>query len=254
LGPSLSPVEDALFSLRTCDASGGDLQVILKDARLRPTLSWPEKNRILFAYLEDVASEHNDEGVRSMGVDPSSGKATGPIETVTNGAGSISGMSNTSDGKQLVFWRINTQFQAYVAEFDAKTRRLNKPRRVTLDANGNVAEAWLPDSRTILFVSNRNGTWNLYKHAIDETTADLLADGRSIFLPRLSADGSQILYESRADPERFSTVSLLRLPLAGGPPKLILQGDGNVNYQCARLPPTLYLQQATGSRPRFLLF
>jgi DNA-binding winged helix-turn-helix (wHTH) protein/Tol biopolymer transport system component len=241
LGPSPSPAEDALFSLRTCDASGGDLQVILEDARLRPALSWPEKNRILFAYREDVTNEHSDEGVRSMGVDPRSGKATGSIETVTKGAGSIGGMSSTSDGKQLVLWRMNTQFQAYVAEFDAKTRRLSAPRRITLDANGNVAEAWLPDSRTILFVSNRNGTWNLYKQAIDETTADLLAEGRSIFLPRLSADGSQILYESRADPEHFSTVSLLRLPLAGGPPKRVLQGDGIWNYQCARLPSNLCL-------------
>jgi DNA-binding winged helix-turn-helix (wHTH) protein/Tol biopolymer transport system component len=241
LGPSPSPVEDALFSLRTCDASGGDLQVILKDARLRPALSWPEKDRIVFAYREDLASEHSDEGVRSMGVDPRSGKAAGRIERVTKGAGSIGGMSSTSDGNQLAFWRMNTQFEAYVAEFDAKTRRLNAPRRVTLDANGNVAEAWLPDSRTILFVSNRDGKWNLYKQAIDETTADLLAEGGSIFLPRLSADSSQILYESRADPQHFSAVSLLRLPLAGGPPKLVLQGEGILNYQCARLPSTLCL-------------
>jgi len=241
VGPSPTPFDDALFSLRTCDASGDDLQVILKDARLRPALSWPEKNRILFAYREDIASEHDDEGVRSIEVDPASGKATGHLQTVATGAGRIGGMSSTSEGKQLVLWRMNTQFQAYVAEFDAKTLKLNVPRRVTLDANGNVAEAWLPDSRTILFVSNRNGTWNLYKQAIDETTADLVAQGRSIFLPRLSADNSQILYESRADPQRFSTVSLLRIPLAGGPPKLVLQGDDIVNYQCARLPSTLCL-------------
>ena len=240
-GPSPTPAEDAVFSLITCAASGDDPQLILKDALLRPALAWPEKNRILFAYREDLETEQGDEGVSSINVDSKSGKATGPIESVAHGAGKIGGLSSTSDGKQLVLWRINDQLQAYIAEFDSRTRRLKAPRRITLDANGNVAEAWLPDSRTILFVSNRNGTWNLYKQAIDETTADLLIAGRSIFLPRLSADGTQILYQSRADPEHFSTVSLLRIPLAGGPPKLVTRRTGVFNYQCARQPSTLCL-------------
>lgn len=241
LTPSPAPLEDAVFSLKTCDANGGDPKLILKDARVRPALSWPEANRLLFAYGEDIASEHSDEGVRSIRFDPRSGKAAGPIEAVTDGGGRIGGMSSTADGKQLVLWRMNTQFQAYVAGFDAKTRRLNAPRRVTLDANGNVAEAWLPDSRNILFVSNRNGTWSLYKQGIDDATAELLTEGRSISLPRLNADGSQILYEARVDPKHLSTISLMQLPLAGGPPKLVLQGDDIVNYQCSQMPSTLCL-------------
>lgn len=254
-GPSPTPVENALFSLRTCDADGGDLQVVLKDPRLRPALSWPLRNRILFAYREDAETEHSDQGVRSITVDPRSGKAAGAVEFVTKGVGIIGGMSSTSDGKELVLWRMNTQLQAYIAAFDKKTRRLIAPRRVTLDANGNVAEAWLPDSRTILFVSNRNGTWNLYKQAIDETTADLLTAERSISLPRLSADGAQILYESRTDSEHFSTVSLLRIPLAGGAAKLVVQREGLFNYQCARLPSTVcLLSEQHGTDHVFLSF
>jgi len=71
---------------------------------------------------------------------------------------------------------------------------------MTLDTNGNQATAWLSDSKTVLFVSNRTGTWTLFKREIDETTADVLVEGHNVYLPRLSADGSQVLYGSQPDP------------------------------------------------------
>jgi hypothetical protein len=98
----------------------------------------------------------------------------------------------------------------------------------------------MSDSRTVLFVSNRNGTWTLFKQAIDETTADVLVEGHSIYLPRLSADGSQVLYLSQTDPADPSVpISLMRLPVASGPSQVVLRGIGLGNYQCARLPSTL---------------
>ena len=137
-------------------------------------------------------------------------------------------------------WRKNTHEQAFISDFDAGTRKWKTPRRLTLDANGNMATAWLSDSRTVLFGSNRNGTWTLFKQAIDETTADVLVGGHSIYLPRLSADGSQVLYLSQTDPANPSVpISLMRLPVTGGPAQLVLRDTGPGNYQCARLPSTL---------------
>jgi hypothetical protein len=119
-------------------------------------------------------------------------------------------------------------------------RKWKTPRRLTLDANGNIATAWLSDSRTVLFVSNRNGTWTLFKQGIDETTADVLVEGHSIFLPRLSAEGSQVLYLSQTDPASPSVLlSLMRVTVTGGPPQLVLRDIGLGNYQCAHLPSTL---------------
>lgn len=235
-----SPADDVLLSLRTRDANGGDLQVILNDNRMQHALAWAPDGRILFAYREDPTSDRSDEGVHSIRVDQHTGRATGQLQFLTNGSGAIGGMSVSSDGMRLVFSRTNTRAEAFVAEFEANTRRWKTPRRLTLDANSNAAEAWLPDSRTVLFVSNRNGRWTLFKQAMDETTAEVLVEGRSILLPRLSADGSQVLYESRAGPVNSSVpVSLMRLPIAGGPPQLVVQDAGIWNYQCARLPSTL---------------
>jgi DNA-binding winged helix-turn-helix (wHTH) protein/Tol biopolymer transport system component len=236
-GPT--PVEES-FSLLTRDANGGDLNVVLNDSRLKPALSWAADGRILFAYSEDPTSEHSDQAVYSIRVDERTGKATGQPQTVTSGQGRVWGLSVTSNGKRLVLWRDSTQPQVFIAEFGAGSRRPKTPRRLTLDANGNIAETWTADSKAVIFVSNRNGTWKLFKQAIDETTAEVLVEGRSLFLPRLSPDGSQVLYLSDPQPADSSLpVSIMRKPLAGGPPQLVLQEKGIGNLDCARAPSQL---------------
>jgi Tol biopolymer transport system component len=165
-------------------------------------------------------------------------------QLVTSGVGDIGGITVTSDGKRLVLWRMNTEEQAFISEFDASTRKWKTPRRLTLDANGNMATAWLSDSRTVLFASNRNGTWTLFRQAIDETTADVLVGVHSVYLPWLSADGSQVLYLSQTDPANPSVpISLMRLPVTGGPPQLVLRDIGLAiisapvcRQPCASLP------------------
>jgi Tol biopolymer transport system component len=145
----LDPEEDR-FSLQTRDANGGDPQVVLNDTRLKQALSWVADGRILFAYREDPTSERSNDGVYSIRVDERTGKATSQPQTVTSGQGRVGGLSVTSDGKQPVLWRENTQPQAFIAEFEAVSRRLKTPRRLTLDANGNIAEAWTSDSKAVL--------------------------------------------------------------------------------------------------------
>jgi DNA-binding winged helix-turn-helix (wHTH) protein/Tol biopolymer transport system component len=240
-----NPAEDS-FSLLTRDASGGDPQVVLNDARLREALCWATDGRIFYAYREDPTNERSDDGVYSIRVDERTGKASSQPQTITHGQGSIGGLSVTLDGKRLVLWRMNTQPQVFIAEFEAGSRRLKTPRRLTLDANGNMATAWTSDSKAVLFVSNRNGTWKLFKQNIDETTAEVLVEGRSIFLPRLSADGSQVLYLSYPDPANTSLpVALMSKSLAGGPPQVVLQERGIFNYQCARAPSQLCIFSKT---------
>ncbi len=238
---AFAPLTD-LSSVWTRDADGGDLQVILQDTLLGAALSWAPDGRILFASRANTAGERNDEVVHSIRVDERSGKATGQQQLVTSGVGSIGGITVTSDGKRLVLWRENTEVQAFISEFDASARKWKAPRRLTLDTNGNMATAWLSDSRTVLFVSNRNGTWALFKQAIDETMADILVEGHSLFLPRLSADGSQVLYLSQTDPADSSVPKfLMRVPVNGGPPQVVLRDISLGNYQCASLPSTLCL-------------
>lgn len=251
----LTPAAD-LSSLWTRDAEGGDLQVILKNTWLGPALAWAPDGRILFASRVNPASERDNEELHSIRVDERTGRAAGQPQKVTSGAGEIGQISVTSNGKRLVLSRTNSHEQAFITEIDPNTRKWKTPRRLTLDANDNQATAWLADSKTVLFVSNRNGTWTLFKQAIDETTAEVLVEGHSLYLPRLSADGSQVIYGSQTDPANpAAPVTLMRLPVAGGPPRLVVQDVGLGNFECARLPSTLCIvDKAQGNDVIFLSF
>jgi DNA-binding winged helix-turn-helix (wHTH) protein/Tol biopolymer transport system component len=247
---------DLAFTLQTRDAGGADPQVVLRDTRLKPALCWAADGRILFAYREDPTNELLDEGVRSIQVDQRTGKAIGAPQIVAHGQGRIGTLSVSADGKRLVLWRENTQFQSFIAEFEAGSHRLKTPRRLILDANGNMATAWTSDSKSVLFVSNRNGTWKLFRQAIDETTAEVLVEGRSHFLPRLSADGSQALYLSYPEPNATSLpIAVMRVPLAGGPPQLVLQAPDIGNIQCAGPQSRLCIfNQQVGATNVFISF
>jgi len=228
-------------SLLTRDANGGDLQIGLNDdSRLRSALSWTADGRILFAYLNNPTSEREDTGVDSISIDERTGKAAAPPQRVTEGQGWIGGLSATSDGKRLVVSRGNTTRQVFITERDPAEHRWTAPRRLTLDTNESLATAWTADSKAVLFVSDRNGTWKLFKQNIDETTAEVLVEGRSMRFPRLSADGLQVLYLVESQQGDHSLpASLMSKPLAGGPPRLVLRENGISNYQCARAPSQL---------------
>src|SRR2546429_507188 len=91
-------------------------------------------------------------------------------------------------------------------EFDKGTRRLTTPRRLTLDENANTPTAWMPDSKSVLFLSDRDGAWKSFKQRIDQPMAEDIVEGRNLVnaLPRLSADGSQILFADLSRPDDAS--------------------------------------------------
>jgi DNA-binding winged helix-turn-helix (wHTH) protein/Tol biopolymer transport system component len=236
------PVEP-ISSIRIIDANGGGASVVLEDTRLGPVaLWWGSEDRILFSYREDPANAERDYGVYSIRVDGRTGKAIGPPQAVTRAEGSIGGMSGTADGKRLVLWRFREPAQVFISDYDAGTRQWKEPRRLILDSNENLAWAWTADSKAVFFVSNRNGTWKLFKQAIDETSPEVLVEGPSISLPRLSADGTQVLYLSLADSDDASfPAKIMSKPVAGGTPRVVIKGKRIPNFQCAMAPSTLCL-------------
>jgi hypothetical protein len=191
-----------------------------------------------------------------MRVSEKSGRAEQSAQQLTRGEGRIAGLNATADGKRLVLWRANTHPQVFLAEMDSTTHHLKPPRRLTLDDSGNVATAWMADSRSILFVSNRNGTWKLFRQRIDQVTPEVLVEGRNIFLPRFEPDGTHILYLSGYDPEHpAQPVSVMEVPLQGGAPRVVLQAPSIFNIQCARSPSSLcLLSTRTASRQDFFSF
>ncbi|MGH7486980.1 MAG: TolB family protein, partial [bacterium] len=194
----------------------------------------------------------------AVGIDLSTGRAAGTPSRITTGDDFVIQPSITSDGKHLVFNRIKPQEDVYLAEFFAKGPRLGMPRRLTLDDANDFPFDWTVDDKAVVFTSNRTGAggvFNIFRQRIDETSAEMVVSGpEQKAISRLSPDGSQILYLVPPNPgdnggQRRSEVSdtksariasqharLMRAPLDGGPPQIVVEAPNIVNYQCSRAP------------------
>lgn len=244
-------------ALETVDTNDGTRNRVMESAQLRPAVSWSADGRLLYAYRDDNA-DRSDIGIWSVRANEKTGAKEGIPRQLTRGAGRIGGISVGAKGKRLVLWRSNTQPTVLVADLDPSTRHFKTPRRFTLNENGNVAAAWTPDSRAVLFASNRDGNWKIFRQAIDRTTPEVVADGgrsRDFLLPRMNPDGTEILYLAPYDlraPEPDGDV--MSVPLQGGARRVVLQ-KASGNIQCARVPSNLCLISVTsGSIMKFFSF
>ena len=99
--------------------------------------------------------------------------------------------------------------------------------------------AWTPDSKQVLFGSDRDGSFHIFRQAPDQTTPELLVGGsEQSMLPRLTPDGKTLVYlQYRQAFDSSNAVRMMRIPVAGGPPQLVVEVQGLTNEQCARRLP-----------------
>jgi hypothetical protein len=144
-----------------------------------------------------------------------------------------------------VFCRVSAQADVYVGDLEAGWTRLKTPFRLTMDERNDWPHAWTPDSKAVLFTSDRRGSVGMYKQALDQESAELfVATERAETVSRLSPDGAWIVYASSPTMEDVVTAApfeLRRVPVSGGPSQLVLTGHGYYNHRCARSPANLCL-------------
>jgi len=230
--------------IESCDLQGGSHTVIASGlpASEFPSFVWFRSGRLVYP-VEEYAVDRQWSNLWEVRVDTSTGLPTGKPNRITNWAeGSIPEVNGTSDGKQLAITKTNYQAHVYIAELDAGGRRLKNPRRLTLEDTDDFPGGWMPDSKVVLFSSNRNATRGIYKQGLDQTTPQPIVIGPDYkYSPVASPDGSWILYLSSADDTGGPTapVRIMRAPTSGGPPQLVFEGRGIDRLACARAPATL---------------
>jgi Tol biopolymer transport system component len=132
--------------------------------------------------------------------------------------------------------------QVYLGELAAGGTRMNLPQRMTNDEAGDEPTEFTPDSKSVLFTSDRNGTSGIFKQGINQDTAEALVTGpQDASGPRLSSDGAWILYEQtpKAVVGPATPVQLMRIPVGGGVPQLVMELRNDYIYECARAPASL---------------
>jgi DNA-binding winged helix-turn-helix (wHTH) protein/Tol biopolymer transport system component len=224
--------------VETLDLETGKITVSFSDPDITSGIPLPD-GRLVYSRNE-VISGQSGASLLEANTDPSSGKVVGKPRQLARWPGcSISALGVTSDGKHLVALKGLAQADVYVG--DLVEHRLENPRRLTFNDRDDFASDWTPDSRYVLFASNRNGSMDIFRQGVGERTAEALIAGPEDKLSlHLSPDGQWIMYF--AFPGGYSAAKaplLMRAPLSGGPPQFVFKTRPASDFHCLKAPATM---------------
>lgn len=237
-------------------------QLVLKDRQLSGGLAWLSDGRLFFTLAEAPPSQ-GDTNLWSLPMDLRTGLPNGERVRITNGSDHKPVVDASADGKKLLFLRTNIQPAVYISEIDQKTKSVSRPERLTLDDRRNFPYEWTPDAKSVLFISNREGKFRIYRQEVGKGTPELIDTGMNEpNILRLSPDRESILYSSetpagqdvkaatgevqRAEGDKTvenhsiaqgsNTFRIMSVPLGGGESRKVVEWPNINNFQCARAP------------------
>ncbi len=151
--------------------------------------------------------------------------------------------SITADGKKLTFLDLVPNAKLYMADLQPSGARITNLRPFTSGDSFDWPSDWTPDSKALIFHSNRDGHEGIYKQSLDGGAPELLADQKGYYGEggKVSADGKWILYlqgHEGDDPKKPSKPpQLMRVPVAGGPAQRVFTLEHRLAApRCARAP------------------
>lgn len=208
---------------------------VLSMFSLRAPISWVADGSLMYA-LSEPRPRQLDSNVWSVRLNNQSKPEGAPIR-LTNDQGEVFSLSASHDGKRLIYVKGIPEPDVYVGNLDS-AGTLSDPQRLTLDDRQDLPYDWTSDGKQVIFISDRTGTFSVYRQAMGQMVPDMIVGGaQPLAEPRLSPDGTQLLYVMYPNWEAPDyEVPLMRVPLAGGPPQQIVKASWISNHQCARAP------------------
>jgi eukaryotic-like serine/threonine-protein kinase len=169
--------------------------------------------------------------------DPRTGAISGDARVVGPAAPyQLSQVSASADGSLIAVVRSTDLLNIFVAGLSVADGRasLVNPQRITFAESLDFPHAWTPDGQSMIFESNRNGTYDLYRQRVDRREGELMAGspGEDV-LAQVSADQKWILYRELTGP---SGSLVMRLPIHGGPAERVFSGARTEEFRCALQP------------------
>jgi Tol biopolymer transport system component len=187
---------------------------------------WTSDNRLI--YSAAATSEDATYDLWERHIDPKTLSMVGEPRRLTRWVGHSPGfVSISTDGKRIVTTKGYSQSDVYVAELESNRAKLKPEQRLTLDTRSDLPSSWTRDGKEILFFSDRNGAFNIFKQSPNSQDAELIVRGKEdARSPQLSADGRWLLYTVWPDRAQKQPVRVMRTAPAGGPSELVLEAAG----------------------------
>lgn len=218
--------------VQSSDLTGTGVTTILRDNHLT-AFTWTSSGRFIYSRNSESGSAESD-NLWELEVDSKTGTPQGKARQVTDWSGfSVYSFSASADGKQLAFLRGNEHASVFVGDLTGNDSGLVNTRRLTLDDNYNIPFAWTPDSREVIFSSQRMANRLMYRQSLNQDSSPQLitpAAGTNFLVARSSPDGAWILMEGA--PSGSHKMGLYRVDLRGGVPQRFFDTEGYVLFWC----------------------
>jgi Tol biopolymer transport system component/DNA-binding winged helix-turn-helix (wHTH) protein len=223
-------------SIEIASVKGDRPRIVLSDSRVGSSVYWLPDGRLIYGMREERPNQR-DSNAWAVPIDASS-NISGDAVRLTRNPGWISAMGASSDGKHLSLLRDAWGGHVSLARLSPDENHILSTRRLTLEESKDLPTAWTADSRAIVFSSDRNGRMEVFKQSVDQVQPEGLASSTgNAFLPRLSPDGTEVLYETTApDAPREADGMIMAVPVNGGVSRKILTASGLSNLECTRSP------------------
>jgi serine/threonine protein kinase len=225
--------DHAQTMVESCDLGSAVTTTVLLDNHLS-AFTWTPSGRFIYSRNTEPGSSVSD-NLWELQVNAEKGTPQGQARQLTDWSGfSVYSFSATADAKKLVFLRGNSHASVFVGDLANNESRLRNSRRLTLDDNYNLPTAWTPDSREVLFSSERTSNRMMYRQSIDPGSAARLVTpsvNTNFYLAGLSPDRTGILLEG--EPLDSYKMGLYRVDSKGGAARLLFNTGGFVLFSCS---------------------
>ncbi len=217
-------------AIRSVDLQGQKVETILSDSHLRWSI-WMPDGRVIYSRTENPPRSM-ESNLWMVNADPDSGRVLSDPRRLTDWVGfRMRVFSTTADGKQFVYMNNLEQSDVWIADLEDNGTRLDAPQRMTLSEKMDWAGGWTPDSKHVLFYSDRAGIFDIFSQAIDDTSAQpLTRSDQEQRAPRMCPDESCIVFmewpiANPGDPAPAGG-HLMRMPAGGGPSDTVMAVRG----------------------------
>ena len=229
------------YEVESQDLKGGPATVLIPNLRSTAGKFLPN-GRFVYSRVDGPNFQTQSVSLWKVWVDLGTGQAKGKPQRIAEWVDTaVSDLSTAADGKRLAYVKERDLLSVYRGDLGSDGLQLAGPWRLTLSDSFDHGYDWTPDSKSVLFDSDRNGTWDTFKQALDQRTAEkLVADA---VRPAMGPDGVSILYFTNPPPSR-----IMRRALAGGPPQVLGYADDPGAIRCARVVNACVMSEWDGQQ------
>lgn len=238
------------------DLSGGPATPIYPPSERKTSWEYTvlPDNRLLFPIGESGAVGQTC-NYWVMPLDERTGTPTEKAKRLTNWGGFCPlGTSVTADGKKLAFLKWMGHSSIYIADIETNPARIANPRRFAPSEGQDSPLDWTGDGKEIIFMSNRDGHFGIFRQPQQGDTAEALVTGTYDWVDaRVSPDGASLLFYAENDADAKVAEQVMRMPVAGGASQLVLTARPYSEFRCARFPSSVcVLIELSEDRKQFL--